>query len=503
MKKTIKLLILAAAVVLQTAVIILPLLYLRQFSLPLNTIFTVISMLMVFYLIRLDINPAYKIPWIFILLVFPFFGWIVYGMYGKNYFTRKERRRFANIGRMYMDATALANNRIDELKEVIPYRCPEAKYLMDYGNSAVYGGTSCKYFSCGEDMYEALLTELAKAENFIFMEYFIIEEGKMLSQIVNILIDKVKKGVEVRLMYDSLGSLSKAKDNSIRLLKAAGVECYEFNRLISLMDNRYNNRDHRKICVIDGNVGFTGGINIADEYINETHPFGEWKDSAVMLKGEGVWGLTIMFLTLLYGISDVRKISEEYRPHLEVANSAGFFIPFTDYPIDDEANGRNVYLNLINRARKYVYIMSPYLILDNVLVVALENAAKSGVDVRIMTPGKGDKKLIYLLTRSYYEPLIKAGVKIYEYTPGFLHSKSMVSDDEVAVVGTINLDYRSLAHHYEDAVWMCGTPVINDIKEDFCTTISECREITLEFCRKKSIFKSLLIPILRLFAPML
>ena len=193
MKKTIKLLILAAAVVLQAAVIILPLLYLRQFSLPLNTIFTVISMLMVFYLIRLDINPAYKIPWIFILLVFPFFGWIVYGMYGKNYFTRKERRRFANIGRMYMDATALANNRIEELKEVIPYRYPEAKYLMDYGNSAVYGGTSCKYFSCGEDMYEALLTELAKAENFIFMEYFIIEEGKMLSQIVNILIDKVKK----------------------------------------------------------------------------------------------------------------------------------------------------------------------------------------------------------------------------------------------------------------------------------------------------------------------
>ncbi len=503
MKKIIKIIILTAAVVLQAAVIILPLLYLRQLSLPLNSIFTVISMLMVFYLIRLDMNPAYKIPWIFILLVFPFFGWIVYGMYGKIYFTRDEKRRFDNIIRMYREASDFADSRMEELRMKHPYRYPEALYLVDYANSAVYGNTSCKYFSWGEDMYEVLLVELSKAESFIFMEYFIIEEGKMLSQIVNILIDKAKKGVDVRLMYDSLGSLSKKKDNSIRILKDNGVECYEFNRLISFMDNRYNNRDHRKICVIDGKVGFTGGINIADEYINETHPFGVWKDSAIMLKGEGVWGLTTMFLTLLYGINNVKKISEEYRPHLEVVDSEGFFIPFTDYPVDDEANGRNVYLNLINRAQKYVYIMSPYLILDNVLIVALENAAKSGVDVRIMTPGKGDKKLIYLLTRSYYEPLIKAGVKIYEYTPGFLHSKSMVSDDEVAVVGTINLDYRSLAHHYEDAVWMCGTPVINDIKEDFCTTIFKSREITPEFCRKRSFVKSLLIPILRLFAPML
>ncbi len=501
--KIIKLVIFVAAVVLQAAVIVLPLLFIKKYSLLLNTVFSLISMVMAFYLVRTDMNPSYKIPWLFILLVFPFFGWIMYIMYGKVYFTHKERIRFNNLGRRYREASLEVPFVNGELREKYPDIYPQAEYLYGYANAPVYGNTECEYFPCGEAMFEAMLEELEKAEKFIFMEYFIIDEGYMFSRIMDILIRKSRQGVDVRLVYDSLGSLVKSKEKSVYIMKKNGIECHEFNRLVSIMGNRYNNRDHRKLCIIDGNVGFTGGINIADEYINRTHPFGVWKDTAVMLKGNGVWAFTVMFITLLNSINKTDESLSAYRPDIKLTDTQGYYVPFTDYPIDNEANGRNVYLNMINRARKYVYIMTPYLILDNLLLVALENAAKSGIDVRIITPGRGDKKLIYMLTRSYYEPLINAGVKIYEYSPGFVHAKVMLSDDAVAVVGTINLDYRSLTHHYENAVWMCESPVIKDIYDDFIATLQDCRIITPEFCRKKTPAGVILIPVLRLFSPML
>ena len=352
-------------------------------------------------------------------------------------------------------------------------------------------------------MFPVMLSELNKAEKFIFMEYFIIEDGLMLNSILDILKEKASRGVDVRFMYDSLGSIAKAPVDIVRDLRKAGIRCFEFNTFRSILDNRYNNRDHRKICVIDGNVGFTGGVNLADEYINVKTIYGHWKDTAIMIKGDAVWSLTNMFLTLWDGINKCDEDFRKYLPDIDVKTDNGYVIPYTDFPIDNETVGKSVYLNMINRANRYIYIMTPYLILDNTMATSLCDAAKSGIDVRLITPGIADKKLVNLLTKSYYDKLIEAGVKIYEYTPGFVHAKIFVSDDETAVVGTINLDYRSLAHHFENAIWMYKTDIVADIKKDFLDTQEKCERITLEKCMKKSFAKIIFLPILRLFSPML
>lgn len=352
-------------------------------------------------------------------------------------------------------------------------------------------------------MFPVMLSELNKAEKFIFMEYFIIEDGLMLNSILDILKEKASRGVDVRFMYDSLGSIAKAPVDIVRDLRNAGIRCFEFNTFRSILDNRYNNRDHRKICVIDGNVGFTGGVNLADEYINVKTVYGHWKDTAIMIKGDAVWSLTNMFLTLWDGINKCDEDFRKYLPDIDVKTDNGYVIPYTDFPIDNETVGKSVYLNMINRANRYIYIMTPYLILDNTMATSLCDAAKSGIDVRLITPGIADKKLVNLLTKSYYDKLIEAGVKIYEYTPGFVHAKIFVSDDETAVVGTINLDYRSLAHHFENAIWMYKTDIVADIKKDFLDTQEKCERITLEKCMKKSFAKIIFLPILRLFSPML
>lgn len=324
----------------------------------------------------------------------------------------------------------------------------------------------------------------------------------MLDSIVEILEEKAAKGLDVRFMYDSFGSILKAPGDFVRQMRAKGIKCYEFNTFRSILDSRYNNRDHRKICVIDGNVGFTGGVNLADEYINRKVVYGHWKDTAIMIKGEAVWSLTTMFVTLWDSSFNQTDNLYDYIPTKEFNYNDGYFAPYTDYPFDNEPAGKTVYYNMINRANDYVYIMTPYLILDNVMITALANAAKNGIDVRIITPGVPDKKIAYMLTQSYYEVLIKAGVKIYEYTPGFVHAKIFVSDDETAVVGTINLDYRSLTHHFENAIWMYKSGAVKAVLDDYRDTLDKCRVVTLETARKKSFIKRLLMPVLRLFSPM-
>lgn len=314
--------------------------------------------------------------------------------------------------------------------------------------------------------------------------------------------------MDVRLIYDGFGCLTTLPHKYYEELRKKGIACQVFNPFRPLLNIIQNNRDHRKLCIIDGWVGFTGGINLADEYINQKERFGHWKDTAVMLKGEAVWNMTAMFLHMwaVVSRSDESIDYETYFPHRyhgEEFESDGFIQPFCDTPLDEEIVGEDVYLNIINKAKDYVYICTPYLIIDNEMMTALCLAAKSGVDVRIMTPGIPDKKLVFLLTQSYYKQLLEAGVKVYEYQPGFLHAKSFVCDDEIGVVGTINLDYRSLYLHFEDGVWIYKNRVIQDIKDDFVQTMEYCHQVDLDFCLNRSLGVRMMQNIFRVFAPML
>lgn len=445
--KKLRILFLALAVVVQAAVIVIPYVFLKHYIVHFNGVFRLVSVFVVLYILKSDINPVYKIPWIVLLLALPVFGGVLYIIYGRLHFSKKDIMTFVDINNKCKEALALRPSANDSLEKEAPLIYPQAKYLLDYALAPTYNNTETTYFPLGDDMFPVMLSELNKAEKFIFMEYFIIEDGLMLNSILDILKEKASRGVDVRFMYDSLGSIAKAPVDIVRDLRKAGIRCFEFNTFRSILDNRYNNRDHRKICVIDGNVGFTGGVNLADEYINVKTIYGHWKDTAIMIKGDAVWSLTNMFLTLWDGINKCDEDFRKYLPDIDVKTDNGYVIPYTDFPIDNETVGKSVYLNMINRANRYIYIMTPYLILDNTMATSLCDAAKSGIDVRLITPGIADKKLVNLLTKSYYDKLIEAGVKIYEYTPGFVHAKIFVSDDETAVVGTINLDYRSLAHH--------------------------------------------------------
>lgn len=501
--KKLRILFLALAVVVQAAVIVIPYVFLKHYIVQFNGVFRLVSVFVVLYILKSDINPVYKIPWIVLLLALPVFGGVLYIIYGRLHFSKKDIMTFVDINNKCKEALSLRPSANDSLEKEAPLIYPQAKYLLDYALAPTYNNTETTYFPLGDDMFPVMLSELNKAEKFIFMEYFIIEDGLMLNSILDILKEKASRGVDVRFMYDSLGSIAKAPVDIVRDLRKAGIRCFEFNTFRSILDNRYNNRDHRKICVIDGNVGFTGGVNLADEYINVKTVYGHWKDTAIMIKGDAVWSLTNMFLTLWDGINKCDEDFRKYLPDIDVKTDNGYVIPYTDFPIDNETVGKSVYLNMINRANRYIYIMTPYLILDNTMATSLCDAAKSGIDVRLITPGIADKKLVNLLTKSYYDRLIEAGVKIYEYTPGFVHAKIFVSDDETAVVGTINLDYRSLAHHFENAIWMYKTDIVADIKKDFLDTQEKCERITFEKCMKKSFAKIIFLPILRLFSPML
>lgn len=501
--KKLRILFLALAVVVQAAVIVIPYVFLKHYIVQFNGVFRLVSVFVVLYILKSDINPVYKIPWIVLLLALPVFGGVLYIIYGRLHFSKKDIMTFVDINNKCKEALSLRPSANDSLEKEAPLIYPQAKYLLDYALAPTYNNTETTYFPLGDDMFPVMLSELNKAEKFIFMEYFIIEDGLMLNSILDILKEKASRGVDVRFMYDSLGSIAKAPVDIVRDLRKAGIRCFEFNTFRSILDNRYNNRDHRKICVIDGNVGFTGGVNLADEYINVKTVYGHWKDTAIMIKGDAVWSLTNMFLTLWDGINKCDEDFRKYLPDIDVKTDNGYVIPYTDFPIDNETVGKSVYLNMINRANRYIYIMTPYLILDNTMATSLCDAAKSGIDVRLITPGIADKKLVNLLTKSYYDRLIEAGVKIYEYTPGFVHAKIFVSDDETAVVGTINLDYRSLAHHFENAIWMYKTDIVADIKKDFLDTQEKCERITLEKCMKNSFAKIIFLPILRLFSPML
>ena len=454
-------------------------------------------------IVNRNMPPESKVTWLLFAVV-PVFGFLLYLMIGERRLSKKEIQQLEKMDSMKFREDNSYDLRV-ELKQENKSAFGIVKSLLSMDHNAdVYDGTASQYFPLGEEMFEAMLDDLRSAKKFIFLEFYIIDPGVMWNRVLEILVDKVQQGVEVKLLYDDIGCMATLSGDYTKRLRKMGIDAHKFNKVIPRMTVAYNNRDHRKILVIDGQVGYTGGINLADEYINHIVRFGHWKDGGVRLEGRAVKALTRLFLMNWYINRGEITDFDRYHFDSQRVEGKGLYIPYGSgpKPIYKEQVGKAVYQNIINQAIDYVYITTPYLIIDYDLTEDIKNAAMRGVDVRIVTPFIPDKKLIQIVTRGAYPDLLEAGVKIYEYTPGFIHSKNVISDDELAVIGTINFDYRSLVHHYENAVLMYQTETIANIKQDFEDLFDVSKEISLETLQN-SWYQRLLKEIMQLFAPLL
>lgn len=479
--------------------------FLTDYAVYVYGIINVIGIIVIIYIFNQRGNPAFNMTWVLLILIFPAFGCLFY-IYVKSELGTKyigKRLRGLRVDtRQYMEQRAKI---IDELRISKPANANLAHYMKYQLDFPTYRNTKATYFSCGEDKLEALLRKLNEAKSFIFMEYFIIGEGYMWDSILNVLKKKVEEGVEVRLMYDGMCSIAKLPYNYPQIIRKSGIKCKMFSPIHPVLSTTQNNRDHRKICVVDGKIAFTGGINLADEYINRESRFGYWKDTAIMLEGDAVQSLTVLFLQM-WNVTEHR--AEQYKQYMtqmapELRRELGFMIPYGDSPYDNEDVGEEVYFHILNHAKKYVHIMTPYLILDNEMLDTLTRAAKSGIEVCIIMPHIPDKWYAFAVAKTYYRELIEAGVQIYEFTPGFVHAKIFVSDDDTATVGSINLDYRSLYLHFECGVFIYNNPVVRDIELDFQRTLEQCQRISVTDLKKNSPFMMLCGRILRLIAPLM
>lgn len=420
-------------------------------------------------------NPDYKIPWLLFVLVVPVAGFMIYFMFYDRRLTKKQVKRIADIAAHQVHKKD--DEALNKLEQEDRRAYLQAKQLCNIANTNLYQNTKATYYAMGEEAFPAMLQDLKTAEKFIFLEYFIVEEGHFWNSILEILKEKAAKGVEVRVLYDDVGCMCTLPGDYFNTLRKAGIQAIPFSALKGQADNEFNNRSHRKIMVIDGLVGYTGGINIADEYINEKQMYGVWKDVAIRLEGEAVTQLTSIFLAdyEMNQRTPVPNFAPYFWNGISVENE-GYVVPFGDGPgpIFKHRVAKIMLMNMLSQAQHYVYMMSPYLIIDNELCQSMENAALRGIDVRIMTPHIPDKKIVFAMTQSYYKRLMEAGVKIYEYEPGFVHAKVYLSDDSYGIVGTINLDYRSLVHHFENGVWMYKHEVLESVKTDYEKTLKQC-----------------------------
>lgn len=438
----------------------------------------------VFILIEVNRHEesAFKITWIMLIATVPYFGWFFYlythtGIISGNILKSHQKAQRVLDRYRYDDKELIREMDDDGVDTAL------VKYLSKAGGSSVFKNTSVSYYALGDTMFESITEELEKAENFIFMEFFIInQKSHMWRTIEEILLRKAQEGVDVRLMYDGMGCMGIVDKDYEKVLESKGIRCQIFAPLQPLLSTYQNNRDHRKIIVIDGRCAFSGGVNLADEYINKIVRFGHWKDTGIKLIGEGVSGFTELFLTMWCTTSETyesdlgrfMRESEKY-PEYE---ASGYVVPYGDTPLDNKLIGRNAYVDILNSARDYVDIMTPYFVIDDSIYDAMKYAVTRGVRVRLMLPGVPDKKTPYCLARSYYKDLFDIGVEVYEYIPGFIHAKNTVADGKRAIVGTINYDYRSLYLHYECATYMIDVPEIAEIERDFVNTLSKCRRIT-------------------------
>lgn len=455
-------------------------------------------------------EPEYKMAWMVAVAALPFLGFVLFFLFANKRVTPRQKRRLVQM----MQGLRLEASNPDTQARLISLS-PDAKAISTYiersTGGGIYENTEVTYYPFGQDAFPAMLEELKKAKHYIFLEYFILEDGRFWGEILEVLKEKALQGIDVRVVYDDMGNLSTLPVRYYETLRKYGIKSFVFRPIKPFLNVKMNNRDHRKIMVIDGHTGFTGGINLADEYINEKERFGIWKDNAVRLKGKAVFSLTLMFLSLWKSNFDESSSIDVfyYSPGRFIddiggfPHSDGFVQPYGDMPFDYAAVGQNVYLSIISRAKRYVYISTPYLIIDTEMKDALRRAALSGIDVRILTPHIPDKRTVFHLTRSYYGELIEAGVKVFEYTPGFVHQKAFVSDDIHAVIGTINLDYRSLYLHLENAVYIAGSSAVTSLRDDFMATFKVSQLITYEEWKKIKKKEGLEWPFLRLLAPLL
>lgn len=482
--------------------------WINEYFIKFYTICYILGSILVIYIVNTKGNPMYKIAWVIPILVIPVFGALLYIFVRLQLETKLMSARIKKIKRKtkkYLKTDEMIKH---ELENNNPALNNLANYLEEFAGYPTYKNTKAKYFPSGEAKLEELKLELEKAKKFIFLEYFIVAEGKMWGEILEILKRKVKEGVEVRFMYDGTCTFKLLPFSYPKYMNSLGIKCKMFSPIRPVLSTYQNNRDHRKIVVIDGHTAFTGGINLADEYINEKELFGHWKDTAIMVKGEAVKSFTIMFLQMWDVTEKSEEDYEKYINDIEYENDLhlkeeGYMIPFGDSPMDRENVGELVYMDIINKSTGYVHITTPYLILDNEMITTLKYAAKCGKDIKIIMPHIPDKWYAYWVSRTYYEELIESGVKIYEYTPGFIHAKVFTSDDVKAVVGTINLDYRSLYLHFECANYIQNNEIVKEIEKDFQDTLDKSERITLENCKKFSIYKKIIGRLLRLFAPLL
>lgn len=465
-----------------------------------------VGILLALYIFNKNKTSSIKVPWIILILIFPIIGGILYLIAGTSATTKRMRRRYEEIDEMLYPLLPPQLTLYDEDLCINRSIANLSKYLYDYSHYPIYNNSDVKFYAYATDAFDELKKELSKAEKFIFMEYHAIEDAEAFAMIEEILIDRVNHGVEVRLFYDDMGSIVFMNKDFNRRMEANGIQCRVFNPVTPFVNLFLNNRDHRKITVIDGKIAFTGGYNLANEYFNITHPYGFWKDSGIKIEGPATKSFTIMFLEMWNAINATDEDDadvEKYLPDFPYnAKENGFIQPYADNPIDDEQVGENVYLNLVERAEKYIYISTPYLILTEEMTHALCLAAKRGVNVVILTPGIPDKKTVYLMTRANYRELVRSGVRIFEFTPGFCHAKQCVSDDIVATCGTINLDFRSLYHHFENGCLIYDSNAVFDIKEDFENSFDISKEVTNDYMRRSFKF-SLWYLFMKIFAPLL
>ncbi len=461
----------------------------------------VFTIIMILYLFNCSMDASAKLTWLFLIMLAPVPASIFLWFTQKNFGHRMVKERTAELIEATKDMLQQDKDTLYAPELIESGTDDLCRYVNRSGCFPIYKNTSTTFFPSGEAKFEAMLEELKKAEKFIFLEYFIITEGFMWGSILKILADKAAQGVDVRVMYDGMCEISTLTADYPKRLAKLGIKCKPFSAIHPFLSSHYNYRDHRKILVIDGKVAFNGGVNLADEYINKEERFGHWKDTAVMVKGQAVESFTLMFLQM-WNLTEQDVKWDECKVEAS-AESDGYVMPYCDCPLDGERVGESVYMDILYRAKHYVHIMTPYLILDNELETALKYAAQRGVDVKIILPGIPDKKIAYSLAKSHYSQLVKYGVKIYEYDPGFVHAKIFVSDNEKAVVGTINLDYRSLYHHFECATYMYKTSCVSEIEADYQETLKKCSAVTDESIKNEKIFYKVFGAIVKILAPLM
>ena len=477
---------------------------LQQYYVLVAAILHLLSFIAVMHLLLKDVNPSIKLAWIVPILMFPVLGGLLYLLYGHIIMPKKLEKYMKHAAEWDYETDLYANMAYfsDVIKGQQPYRL--FKYTEDYAGSLVYQNTDVRYYPMGEDVWPDFVDDLKEAKKYIFLEYFIINPGEMWDTVLDILKEKVKEGVEVRLIYDDIGSVFYVPKYYWREMGSYGIKCMAFNQVVPFLATIFNNRDHRKIAVMDGKVAYTGGFNLSDEYINKKAPYGKWKDNGIRMEGDAAWRFTILFLQLWNSIRNEDKHILNYRPTEQKKHlNDGYLQPYTTNPLKKEPIGENIYMQMINDAREYVYIFTQYLIVCNEMMTALKLAAKRGIDVRIVTPAIPDKKMIFRMTQSSYKELLRAGVKIYQYTPGFIHSKCILTDDNLTSIGSINMDNRSFYHHFECGVLVYDSSIIAEVKYDMVSTMKESEEITLDWCKEHMSRITLVDAFLRLLSPLL